>query len=110
MHIGMVVAALGAAPLSRLATSCSRGSLCVEFVRHAICLGWMLVGMTFGSVVCEWSATQLIGAEGFNASATAMLGGMFLGMIWGMAAHWALHRVVVKTIRRFDSRQLIRYG
>lgn len=108
MHIGMVLAALGAAPLSWLMTARSHVALCVAFLRHAVCLGWMLAGMTVGSIACEWLATQLVGADSLNGSATAMLGGMFLGMAWGMAAHWVLHRAVVKTIWRFDARQPIR--
>jgi hypothetical protein len=52
-----------------------------------MCSGWMLLGMTSGAV---WllRLQQSLG----SSSTTAMLGGMFVGMTWGMVVSVALYR------------------
>lgn len=99
MHIGMVCAGLSAAPLRRLTKPCAHSSLRVEFMDHTVCLIWMLLGMTFGSMVCESSAIELSGGPVSDRSAVVMLCGMFAGMISGMLAHTALNHAI-KKLRR----------
>jgi hypothetical protein len=94
MHIGMVCAGLGAAPLRRLTKARVHSSLRVELLGRGLCLAWMLVGMTFGSMLCEWSAIEFIAAPLSDWSAVVVTGGMFAGMIGGMVAHTALNRAI----------------
>ncbi|POR51485.1 hypothetical protein B0G62_10614 [Paraburkholderia eburnea] len=99
MHIGMLSFGLSAVALRGLTRSGTHPSLCVASLRHAACPVWMLVGMTFGSIVCERSGMGFIGGSTFDGSAVVMLGGMFAGMVWGMVAHAAFHRAS-KRLRR----------
>ncbi|WP_144155338.1 hypothetical protein [Paraburkholderia sp. BCC1885] len=92
MHIGMLSAGLGAVSLRGMTGPGTRPSLGVDLLRHAICSVWMLAGMTVGSMLCERWAMGLIGAPASGQSAIVMLGGMFAGMVWGMAAHTAFNR------------------
>lgn len=92
MHIGMLCAGLGAAPLRRLTKAYGHSSLSVELLGRGLCLAWMLVGMTFGSMLCEWSAIEFIGAPLADSSAVVVTGGMFAGMIGGMVVHTEVNR------------------
>jgi hypothetical protein len=56
-------------------------------MQNLMCSGWMLLGMTTGAV---W-LLRLQLALG-SPSITAMLGGMFVGMTWGMVLSVALYR------------------
>ncbi len=87
MHIGMLLGGLLAIPsLRMLRAHCGR-YLCSVLAQNLMCSGWMLVGMTLGAV---WMVRLQIalGAPSF----TGMLGGMFVGMTWGMVGSVALYR------------------
>jgi hypothetical protein len=61
--------------------------LCSVLTQNLLCSGWMLLGMTAGAIwLVRWQV-----ALG-NSSLTAMLGGMFVGMTWGMVVSVALYR------------------
>lgn len=87
MHIGMLVGGLLAIPSLRLLRAHCGRYLCSVLTQNLLCSGWMLLGMTLGAV---WLVRLEIalGASSF----TGMLGGMFVGMTWGMAASVALYR------------------
>jgi hypothetical protein len=87
MHTGMLVGGLLAIPSLRLLRSHCGRYLCSLFLQNLMCSGWMLLGMTLGAV---W-LVRLQLAFG-NPSVTAMLGGMFVGMTWGMVVSVALYR------------------
>lgn len=87
MHLGMLAGGMLAIPgLRMLRAHCGR-YLCSLFLQNLMCSGWMLLGMTLGAV---W-LVRLQLAVG-SASMTAMLGGMFVGMTWGMVLSVALYR------------------
>ncbi len=87
MHLGMLAGGLLAIPgLRMLRSHCGR-YLCSLLLQNLMCSGWMLLGMTLGAV---W-LVRLQLAYG-AASITAMLGGMFVGMTWGMVLSVALYR------------------
>lgn len=87
MHLGMLAGGMLAIPgLRMLRAHCGR-YLCSLFLQNLMCSGWMLLGMTAGAV---W-LVRLQLALG-SASITAMLGGMFVGMTWGMVLSVALYR------------------
>ncbi|MFM0500035.1 hypothetical protein [Paraburkholderia caffeinilytica] len=92
MHIGMLSAGVSAVSLRGLTGPGTRPSLGVDVLRHAACSAWMLAGMTVGSMLCERGAMGLIGTPASGQRAIVMLGGMFAGMVWGMAAHTAFNR------------------
>lgn len=87
MHLGMLVGGLLAIPSLRLLRSHCGRYLCSLFLQNLMCSGWMLLGMTTGAV---W-LVRLQLAFG-TPSITAMLGGMFVGMTWGMVISVALYR------------------
>ena len=62
--------------------------LCSLFAQNLMCSGWMLVGMTAGAV---WLARWQLGSG--TSTLSGMLGGMFVGMTWGMVLSVALYRV-----------------
>jgi hypothetical protein len=87
MHIGMLAGGLLAIPSLRvLRPHCGR-YLCSLFAQNLMCSGWMLIGMTLGAVwLSRW---QLAGSA---STLPGMLGGMFVGMTWGMVISVALYR------------------
>jgi hypothetical protein len=87
MHLGMLAGGMLAIPgLRMLRSHCGR-YLCAQLMQNLMCSGWMLLGMTSGAV---W-LLRLQLALG-SPSITAMLGGMFVGMTWGMVLSVALYR------------------
>jgi hypothetical protein len=87
MHIGMLLGGLLAIPsLRMLRAHCGR-YLCSVLSQNLLCSGWMLLGMTLGAVWLVRLQTAL-GAP----TLTGMLGGMFVGMTWGMVGSVALYR------------------
>lgn len=87
MHMGMLAGGFLAIPSLRLLrTHCGR-YLCSLLVQNLMCSAWMLIGMTAGAL---WFS-RLTLAPGENAL-TSMLGGMFMGMTWGMVLSVALYR------------------
>jgi len=87
MHGGMLLGGLLAIPSLRMLRSHCGRYLCSLLLQNLMCSGWMLLGMTLGAV---W-LVRLQLAVGV-ASLTAMLGGMFVGMTWGMVLSVALYR------------------
>lgn len=87
MHAGMLLGGLLAIPSLRMLRSHCGRYLCSLLLQNLMCSGWMLLGMTLGAV---W-LVRLQLAVGV-ASLTAMLGGMFVGMTWGMVLSVALYR------------------
>ncbi|QKO22001.1 hypothetical protein [Rhodoferax sp. BAB1] len=87
MHAGMLAGGLAAIPSLRvLRPHCGR-YLCSLFAQNLMCSGWMLIGMTAGAV---WLARWQIGSG--SSTLPGMLGGMFVGMTWGMVLSVALYR------------------
>jgi len=87
MHAGMLAGGLLAIPSLRvLRPHCGR-YLCSLFAQNLMCSGWMLLGMTAGAV---WLARWQLGNTA--SSLSGMLGGMFVGMTWGMVISVALYR------------------
>jgi hypothetical protein len=87
MHTGMLAGGLLAIPSLRLLRSHCGRYLCSLLVQNLMCSAWMLVGMTAGAL---WFSRLTLTA-GENAL-TGMLGGMFMGMTWGMVLSVALYR------------------
>jgi hypothetical protein len=85
--IGMLVGGLLAIPSLRLLRAHCGRYLCSLFAQNLMCSGWMLIGMTAGALWLSRWAQTLVGN-----SLPAMLGGMFMGMIWGMVLSVALYR------------------
>jgi hypothetical protein len=87
MHAGMLAGGLLAIPsLRMLRTHCGQ-YLCSLFLQNLMCSGWMLLGMTSGALwLGRW---QLVGGA---STLPGMLGGMFVGMTWGMVISVALYR------------------
>jgi hypothetical protein len=87
MHAGMLTGGLLAIPSLRLLRQHCGRYLCSVLTQNLLCSGWMLLGMTAGAIwLVRWQV-----ALG-NSSLTAMLGGMFVGMTWGMVVSVALYR------------------
>jgi hypothetical protein len=87
MHIGMLLGGLLALPsLRMLRAHCGR-YLCSMLTQNLLCSGWMLLGMTLGAV---WMVRLQILLDA--PSLTGMLGGMFVGMTWGMVGSVAVYR------------------
>lgn len=87
MHVGMLAGGLLAIPSLRvLRPHCGR-YLCSLFAQNLMCSGWMLIGMTAGAV---WLARWQLGSG--TSTLSGMLGGMFVGMTWGMVLSVALYR------------------
>ena len=87
MHAGMLLGGLLAIPSLRLLRSHCGRYLCSLLMQNMLCSGWMLLGMTLGAVWLVRLQLEL-GAP----SVAAMLGGMFVGMTWGMVLSVALYR------------------
>ena len=87
MHAGMLAGGLLAIPSLRLLRPHCGRYLCSLFAQNLMCSAWMLVGMTAGAL---W-LTRLQMNVG-SLSLTGMLGGMFVGMTWGMVISVALYR------------------
>lgn len=87
MHLGMLAGGLLAIPSLRvLRPHCGR-YLCSLFAQNLMCSAWMLVGMTAGAL---WLTRAQINTG--ELSLVGMLGGMFVGMTWGMVISVALYR------------------
>jgi hypothetical protein len=87
MHVGMLAGGLLAIPSLRLLRSHCGRYLCSLFAQNLMCSTWMMVGMTLGAVwLSRW---QVVGSA---STLTGMLGGMFVGMTWGMVVSVALYR------------------
>jgi len=87
MHAGMLAGGLLAIPSLRLMRPHCGRYLCALFAQNLLCSAWMLVGMTAGAL---WLARWQPLAGG--GTLPGMLGGMFVGMTWGMVASVALYR------------------
>ena len=88
MHLGMLAGGLLAIPSLRvLRPHCGR-YLCSLFAQNVMCSAWMLVGMTMGALWLVRMQTQSTGS-----TVAGMLGGMFVGMTWGMVASVGLYRL-----------------
>lgn len=87
MHIGMLAGGLLAIPSLRLLRPHCGRYLCSLFAQNLMCSTWMMVGMTLGAVgLSRW---QVVGS---TSTLSGMLGGMFVGMTWGMVVSVALYR------------------
>ena len=87
MHAGMLAGGLLAIPSLRLLRPDCGRYLCSLFTQNLLCSSWMLLGMTVGAVwLSRW---QWIDGD---STLAGMLGGMFVGMTWGMVASVALYR------------------
>jgi hypothetical protein len=86
MHAGMIAGGLLAVPGLRLLRAGGGRYLCALFAQNLMCSGWMLAGMTAGAL---WLARVGVGDD---YGLTAMTGGMFAGMTWGMVVSVALYR------------------
>lgn len=87
MHTGMLAGGLLAIPSLRLLRAHCGRYLCSLFAQNLMCSAWMLIGMTAGAL---WFSRLTLTA-GENAL-TGMLGGMFIGMTWGMVLSVAIYR------------------
>lgn len=87
MHTGMLAGGLLAIPgLRLLRPHCGR-YLCSLFVQNLMCSSWMLIGMTAGAL---WFSRWMLTSG--ESALSGMLGGMFIGMTWGMVISVALYR------------------
>lgn len=91
MHIGMLVGGLLAIPSLRLVRSQCGSYLCSLLAQNLLCSAWMLVGMTAGAI---WFSRLTLTAD--ENALMGMLGGMFMGMTWGMVLSVALYRSFFK--------------
>jgi hypothetical protein len=87
MHTGMLAGGLLAIPSLRLLRPDCGRYLCSLFAQNLMCSSWMLVGMTAGAL---WLSRWQVAAGISNLE--GMLGGMFVGMTWGMVVSVALYR------------------
>jgi len=87
MHIGMLIGGLLAIPSLRALRANCGVYLCSMFAQNFMCSAWMLLGMNLGAV---WLVR--LQAENGVSSLPGMLGGMFVGMTWGMVISVALYR------------------
>lgn len=87
MHTGMLIGGLLAIPSLRALRANCGVYLCSLFAQNLMCSAWMLLGMTLGAV---WLVR--LQAESGVSSLPGMLGGMFVGMTWGMVISVALYR------------------
>ena len=91
MHVGMIGGGLATVPLLRSLRQGCRRQFCARLAQNLSCSAWMLIGMAVGSWVFMHLAVQV-----GERAPTAMLGGMFGGMVWGMVASVSLYRVWVR--------------
>lgn len=87
MHAGMLAGGLLAIPSLRLLRPHCGRYLCSLFAQNLMCSGWMLIGMTAGAV---WLARWQFATD--SSTLPGMLGGMFVGMTWGMVLSVAIYR------------------
>jgi hypothetical protein len=95
MHLGMLAGGLLAIPSLRvLRPHCGR-YLCSLFAQNVMCSAWMLIGMTLGAL---W----LVRVQTLSTGSTVagMLGGMFVGMTWGMVVSVGLYRLFFQLRQR----------
>jgi hypothetical protein len=88
MHVGMIAGGLATVPLLRAVRPACRRQFCARLVQNLACSGWMVAGMTAGTIVFVNLAARAGGR-----SPAAMLGGMFGGMVWGMVVSVAVYRL-----------------
>ena len=87
MHAGMLAGGLLAIPSLRLLRPHCGRYLCSLLAQNLMCSSWMLVGMTAGALwLSRWQVSAGI------STLPGMLGGMFVGMTWGMVISVALYR------------------
>jgi hypothetical protein len=87
MHVMMVAGGITAIPTLRvLRPECRR--LCSMLTQNILCSTWMLVGMTLGATAFVQSIRSVNGL-----ALDRMLGGMFTGMVWGMAISVGAYRL-----------------
>lgn len=92
MHIGMVVGGITTIPLLRISNQ-HRRQFCVRIFQNFGCSVSMIVGMTTGALVYQ-GIYQHIARFSLNGDGQiGMLGGMFVGMVWGMVANVAIYRL-----------------
>ncbi len=95
MHLGMLAGGLLAIPSLRvLRPHCGR-YLCSLFAQNMMCSAWMLIGMTLGALWLVRVQTQSTGS-----TVAGMLGGMFVGMTWGMVVSVGLYRLFFQLRQR----------
>lgn len=87
MHAGMLAGGLLAMPSLRLLRPHCGRYLCSLLAQNLLCSSWMLVGMTAGAL---WFSRWQLSAG--TSTLPGMLGGMFVGMTWGMVVSVALYR------------------
>jgi len=87
MHAGMLAGGLLAIPSLRLLRPHCGRYLCSLFAQNLMCSSWMLVGMTAGAL---WLSRWQLSAG--TSTLASMLGGMFVGMTWGMVVSVVLYR------------------
>lgn len=99
MHVMMVAGGIAAIPTLRvLRPECRR--LCSMLTQNVLCSTWMLAGMTLGATVFVQSIRSL------NVLALdRMLGGMFTGMVWGMAISVGAYRLFFILRDKIDERK-----
>jgi hypothetical protein len=95
MHLGMLAGGLLAIPSLRLLRPHCGRYLCSLFAQNLMCSGWMLIGMTLGAV---WLSRWQLAAG--TSTLPGMLGGMFVGMTWGMVISVALYRAFFAWLNR----------
>lgn len=88
MYVGMLLGGMAAIPSLRyLRPQCRK--LCSMLTQNLLCSGWMLLGMTLGSVIF----TQVLqSSDVVSLNFSLMLAGMFTGMVWGMVLSVFLYR------------------
>ncbi|SPE27521.1 conserved membrane hypothetical protein [Burkholderiales bacterium] len=88
MHLGMIAGGLATVPLLRGLRRGCRRQFCARLLQNLACSAWMVAGMGAGTLVfgnlAAWAGER---------SAPAVLGGMFVGMVWGMVASVAMYRL-----------------
>jgi hypothetical protein len=94
VHLGMLAGGLLAIPSLRLLRPHCGRYLCSLFAQNVMCSAWMLVGMTAGGLWLVRIQTQSSGS-----TVAGMLGGMFVGMTWGMVGSVALYRFIFQLRR-----------
>lgn len=88
MHAGMLAGGLLAIPSLRLLRPGCARALCSLVGQNALCSMWMLLGMTGGALAMQ----RWLPPDDTTSALPSMLGGMFVGMTWGMVASVALVR------------------
>lgn len=101
MHAGMLAGGLLAIPSLRLLRPHCGRYLCSLFAQNLMCSSWMLVGMTAGAL---WLSRWQLSAG--TSTLPGMLGGMFVGMTWGMVISVALYRGFFTWRNRADDKEV----